>query len=103
MLAGAFAAGVMLADPASADTPSNWENSPDVTGFDALVVLFLIPLGLFLVISLLAALPSLVKGDSYEPGQAWRSEGEWFGGPRKGLDESSEESADNTGGAGARW
>jgi hypothetical protein len=109
VLAGAFVAGVTLAAPASADTPSNWENSPDVTGFDALVVLFLIPLGLFLVISLLAALPSLVKGDSYEPGQAWRSEGEWFGGPRKGVagadqvDPKQIEAAGDRGGAGARF
>lgn len=76
--------------------------------FHALLILFLIPLGLALVISLLAALPSLIKGDSYEPGQAWRGEGEWFGGPRNGV-----EAADQTdpkqlasgeqGGTGARF
>ena len=109
VLAGAFVAGVMLAVPASADAPSSWESSPDVSGFQALMVLFLIPLGLFLVISLLAALPSLVKGDSYEPGQAWRSEGEWFGGPLKGVagadqvDPKQLESAGDQGGAGARF
>ena len=102
-------AAVTVALPASADTPSNWESSPDVSGFQALLVLFLIPAGLFLVISLLAALPSLVKGDSYEPGQAWRSEGEWFGGPRKGVaaadttDQKQIESAGDQGGAGARF
>ena len=102
-------AGVTFAAPASADPPSNWENSPDVTGLDARGVVFLLPLGLVLVISLLAALPSLVKGDSYEPGQAWRSEGEWFGGPSKGVagadqvDPKQLESAGDQGGAGARF
>jgi len=109
VLAGALVAGVLFAVPASADAPSSWESSPDVSGFQALLVLFLIPLGLFLVISLLAALPSLVKGDSYEPGQAWRSEGEWFGGPLKGVagadqvDSKQLESAGDQGGAGARF
>jgi len=109
LLAGALVAGVAIAAPASADTPSNWESSPDVSGFQVLLVLFLIPLGLFIVVSLLAALPSLVKGDSYEPGQAWRSEGEWFGGPRKGIaaadqvDPKQIESAGDRGGAGARF
>jgi hypothetical protein len=106
---GAFVAVVTVALPASADAPSTWEDSPDVSGFQALLVLFLIPAGLFLVISLLAALPSLVKGDSYEPGQAWRSEGEWFGGPHKGVagadqvDQKQIESAGDQGGAGARF
>ena len=109
VLAGALVAGVLFAVPASADAPSSWESSPDVSGFEALMVLFLIPLGLFIVISLLAALPSLVKGDSYEPGQAWRSEGEWFGGPLKGVagadqvDPKQLESAGDQGGAGARF
>ena len=60
------------------------------------------------MISLLAALPSLVKGDPYEPGQAWRSEAEWFGGPLKGVagadqvDPKQIETAGDQGGAGAR-
>ncbi len=102
-------AAVAGAVPASADAPSTWENTPDVSGFQALLVLFLIPAGLFVVISLLAALPSLIKGDSYEPGQSWRSEGEWFGGPHKGVagadhvDQAQIEAAGDRGGAGARF
>jgi hypothetical protein len=89
--ARATAVGVFLATtaalaPAFADEPTSWEDSPSVSVFHAVLILFLIPLGLALVIALLAALPSLIKGDSYEPGQAWRSEGEWFGGPRNGLE-----------------
>ena len=25
------------------------------------------------------------KGESYQPGQPWRNESEWFGGPRGGV------------------
>jgi hypothetical protein len=69
---------------AFADTPSSWTKQPH------LVVLVLIPTGLFIVISLFAALPSMISDKGYEPGQAWRSEPEWFGGPRKGVDAAEE-------------
>jgi hypothetical protein len=94
---------------ASADAPSSWENSPHVSGLQALTVYFLIPFGLFLLIALLAALPSMIRGSSYQPGQPWRSEAEWFGGPRGGVespdgeDPKAIESAGNQGGAGARF
>jgi hypothetical protein len=107
--AGAFLAVAAGLAPAFADAPSSWEDSPGVSVFHAVLILFLIPLGLALVISLLAALPSLIKGDSYEPGQAWRSEGEWFGGPRNGLEATDDAdpkqlaSAGEQGGTGARF
>jgi hypothetical protein len=75
---------------ASADTPEAWENDPHVSGLQFLLVLFLIPAGLALVISLLASLPSMVKDRGYEPGQSWRSQPEWFGGPRKGVEAAEE-------------
>ena len=59
--AGLCLALVGIGGAASADTPTNWEGSPDVSGFQFILVLFLIPLGLFLVISTLSALPSLMK------------------------------------------
>ncbi|MFL6156420.1 MAG: hypothetical protein ACJ72D_10025 [Marmoricola sp.] len=71
---------------AFADEPAAWGSEPHVSGWQFLVVLVLIPAGLFLVISLLAALPSMIRDKGYEPGQSWRSEPEWFGGPRKGLE-----------------
>lgn len=71
---------------ASADTPETWDKAPDVSGLEFLVVLVLIPLGLALVISLLAALPSMIGDKGYEPGQSWRSEPEWFGGASKGVE-----------------
>ena len=82
----ALAAVVMLPAIASADTPRTWEQDPHVSGLQYLVVLVLIPLGLALVIALLASLPSMIRDRGYEPGQSWRAEAEWFGGPQKGVE-----------------
>ena len=83
--------GLLLVPVAAfADTPAAWENEKHVSGLQFLIVLVLIPAGLFVVISLLAALPSIISDRGYEPGQSWRSEAEWFGGPRKGLEAADE-------------
>lgn len=89
-VSAALAAVVATPAIAVADTPEAWENAPDVSGLEFLVVLVLIPVGLALVISLLAALPSLIRDRGYEPGQSWRAEAEWFGGPRKGVEAADE-------------
>jgi NADH:ubiquinone oxidoreductase subunit 5 (subunit L)/multisubunit Na+/H+ antiporter MnhA subunit len=90
----AFAVGlfalVSLPVAALADTPRAWEEEPHVSGLQFLVVLVLIPAGLFALVSLFAALPSMIKDKGYEPGQSWRSEAEWFGGPRKGIEATDE-------------
>ncbi|MBO9523272.1 MAG: hypothetical protein J7518_17210 [Nocardioidaceae bacterium] len=95
---------------AFADTPDNWEKAPGVSGLQFLVVLVLIPAGLALLISLLAALPSMVGDKGYEPGQSWRSEPEWFGGASKGVeaaesvsDKQLESGESNRGGASGSW
>lgn len=103
--------GLLLAPVAAfADTPAAWENEKHVSGLQFLVVLVLIPAGLFVVISLLAALPSMIGDKGYEPGQAWRSEPEWFGGPRKGLEatdevkpEQIEAAESDRGGTSGKW
>lgn len=82
----ALVAVVALPAVASADTPASWENAPHVSGLEFLVVLVLIPAGLALAISLLAMLPSMISNRGYEPGQSWRAEAEWFGGPQKGVE-----------------
>jgi hypothetical protein len=84
-VSAAAAAVVALPAVASADTPQAWADDPHVSGLDFLLVLLIIPLGLGLVISLLAALPSMIRDRGYEPGQSWRAEAEWFGGPQKGV------------------
>jgi hypothetical protein len=71
---------------ASADTPAAWDEAPHVSGLDYLIVLVLIPGGLALLIALLVSLPSMIHDRGYEPGQSWRAEPEWFGGPQKGVE-----------------
>jgi hypothetical protein len=85
-LAAALVAVLALPAFAMADTPAAWEKAPHVSGLEFLLVLVLIPVGIGLVITVLTLLPSLIHDHGYEPGQSWRAEAEWFGGPRKGVD-----------------
>ena len=99
----------LVAAPAMATPPQTWPTEPPVGPLDFIVVLFLIPLGLALVITLLVSIPSMVRGDKYTPGRAWRNENEWFGGPKDGLEATdkaepaAEGSETSRGGASARW
>ena len=97
---------------AHADAPEQWEDTPAVAPLHAILVLAVIPIGLFLLITLLVYIPSMSKAQSYQPGQAWRGEPTWFGGPRGGLeaaDSASRTPAEDgrreltRGGAGGRW
>lgn len=108
LVALATGALLVLAAPtaALADTPESWADAPEVSGFDFLLVLALIPLGLAVVIALLAAVPTIIRGNKgYQPGRAWHGEPQWFGGPREGADatDTAETADTGTGGASARW
>lgn len=110
MLAPWVAALVLMPAAAFADTPETWDKPPSVSGLEFLLVLVLIPVGLALVISLLAALPSMIGDKGYEPGQSWRSEPEWFGGASKGVeaaesvsDKQLESGESSRGGASGTW
>jgi hypothetical protein len=70
---------------ASAAEPATWTENTDVNPWHAILVYVVIPLALFAVITLLALLPTMGKSQSYHPGEAWRGEPEWFGGPRGGV------------------
>jgi len=62
-----------------------------------------IPLGLFLLISLLVLAPSIMRG-GYKPSLGWWAEPVWFGGPAdpyRALDSVRE--THEGGGASARW
>lgn len=111
-LAGALwlVLGAGLLSPAVADTPQSWEKAPGVSPFEFLFVVAVIPLGLVLLITVLALLPSLARDRGYEPGQAWRTESAWFGGPTRGVaaaDEVTPEQlragAEGTGSTSGRW
>ena len=101
---------------AFADPPAQWQDNPSVSPLYVLVVMVAIPVALFLLITLLVYLPSMARGEKYKPGQAWRSEPEWFGGPRSGLDAleggqhraavgagSTDDQGETRGGASGRW
>ena len=112
VLSGAFSLvlGAALLVPAAADTPSDWETAPTVSPLDFLLVLLIIPLGLAAVISVLVLVPSLARDRGYEPGQSWRGESEWFGGPTKGVQTADEVTPDqveasskDSGGTSGRW
>ena len=99
-----------LATPAFADTPEAWEKAPDVSPLGFLMVVLILPLGAAAVISLLALLPSLANDSGYQPGQAWRGDTEWFGGPTKGVQavdtvtpDQIEQSSKDAGGTSGRW
>lgn len=99
-----------LAGPAVADTPEAWETAPDVSPLGFLMVVLILPLGAAVVISLLAILPSLANDTGYQPGQAWRGDTEWFGGPTKGVKavdaitpEQIEQGSKDSGGTSGRW
>jgi hypothetical protein len=101
---------VALPAVASADTPAAWDKAPHVSGLDYLVVLVLIPGGIALLISLLVSLPSMIHDRGYEPGQSWRAQPEWFGGPQKGVDaadqlspEQIESAESGRGGTSGQW
>lgn len=98
------------ASPAFAAAPEQWGERPVVDPLQFLLVLVLIPAGLFALIALLTYLPSMARGETtYHPGLSWRHEPEWFGGPRDGLekvdkaDPKALESAGERGGASASW
>jgi len=104
-----FAASTAFAEP-----PETWEDTPSTSVLHVLLVLFLIPLGLFLLICLLVYLPSMSRGrQDHHSDEAWRGEAEWFGGPSGGLtavDKAEQPSAIGSGdrdagrgGASGRW
>lgn len=100
----------LLAAPALASAPDTWPVPPSVPAIDMLLVLLIIPGALFIGISLLVFVPSMARGQKYQPGHSWRGESTWFGGPQDGIeaadhaDVEAVEAADaDRGGASARW
>ena len=99
---------ITAAAPALATAPDSWGTEPTVSPLHFLLVIFGIPAALFVLITLLVMLPSMIRGESYKPGLAWRNEPEWFGGPSGGVEAADqkpvdESAADERGGARAQW
>jgi hypothetical protein len=103
---------VLSAAPVLAAPPEQWPAPEPVSTLQTLLVLVGIPVTLFVVISLLVYVPSMARGQKYTPGLAWRSENEWFGGPRGGVEAADQKDAKalegvaagtDRGGSSARW
>ncbi|WP_436972057.1 aa3-type cytochrome oxidase subunit CtaJ [Nocardioides panacis] len=100
---------------AFAEAPEQWQDNGSVSPLHVLMVLVVIPVALFALICLLVYLPSMKKGQLYQPGLAWRNEPEWFGGPRGGAESadvsqpgfvgagSATDTDPDRGGASGRW
>ena len=101
---------------AFAEAPEQWEDNGAVSPLHVIMVLVIIPVALFALICLLVYLPSMKKGQHYQPGLAGRNEPEWFGGPRGGVDAadgsraaavgagtSAADTESDRGGASGRW
>ena len=76
----------LAASAAFAEPPETWEDTGSTSGLEVLVIFLLIPLGLFLLITLLVYLPSMRRGNNEQSSQARAGQAEWFGGPEGGLE-----------------
>jgi hypothetical protein len=94
-----------IAAPAFADAPSTWENPNNKPAIDTLIYLLGVPLLVFIVVWVLVYLPSMMRRQSSSPAVAFQERSEWFGGPRAGVDATTESTSDTNekGGAGAGW
>ena len=95
-----------LAAPALAAPPEAWEEVDTGSLMDNLLFLVGVPVVVFVLVTLLIYLPSMMRRQSTEPALAFRERTEWFGGPRKGVEATTSHDAEHSsdkGGASARW
>jgi hypothetical protein len=96
-----------VATPALAAPPDTWDNSDNGPLLNDLMFLIGVPLAVIAVVTLLTYLPSLARGQSSHQEPSFRDNPEWFGGPRRGVDATSEadapEESSSKGGASAQW
>lgn len=104
------------AGAAFATAPNTWREGPPASPLHVILVLVVAPVSLFVIITLLTYLPSMSRNAGYHPGEVWRYDAQWFGGPRGGveaLDAAEEPAATDEpaavtagptrGGASGRW
>lgn len=71
---------VLMATPALAVDDGEVPGKSLGTG-ETILIYVVIPIAIFAVISLLAALPSLLRRPRYRPGRPWHHDPMWFNGP----------------------
>jgi hypothetical protein len=98
---------LLAAGPALASPPATWQDNPPVSGFHVLWLLVGIPLGLFLLITFLVYLPSLIHHD--HTSRTAGHDAEWFGGsstgtvPSAGTMVGGPDTDAGRGGSSGRW
>jgi hypothetical protein len=101
-------AGLLLATaaPALASTKMDdgQDTGPGLSVIETLLWFVVLPVGLFVVIAILATLPSMSRGPRYRPGLGWWAAPVWFNGPDD-ADTAVRTATATTGGGGAsaRW
>jgi hypothetical protein len=104
LVAGAVVA--LTAAPAGADVPEGWTGQApyDIDTVKAVLIFVGIPLAMFVLITFLTLLPSLVRGERFTVGGQATAD-QWFGGPGKGTAElpAPDDRDSKAGGASARW
>jgi hypothetical protein len=96
---------LLLATPAFA-ARGDGEVGGDSISFGTAALIYVgIPIGLFLLITLLTVTPSLLRRPRYRPGRAWNYEPLWFAGPDDPDTalRSARPHATSRGGASAEW
>lgn len=73
---------------------------PSLSTGDTILIFVVIPLGIFLVISALALLPSALSRPRYRPGKPWEHKPTWIGEP---SDSAADSGTTARGGASAEW
>lgn len=83
LVLGIVASATLVASPASAEVHRDAGDEPGetISRLKAVLLFGVVPIGLFLLIALLVALPSVVRGPRYRPGQGWQGNPEWYGAP----------------------
>lgn len=103
----------LVASPAYAATHHDDGDDPGsgLSGLQTVLIFVGIPLAIIVVVSLLAAAPSMARGPRYRPGLGWWAAPVWFNGPdepdsaiRAAESRSADQiAAGSGGGASARW
>lgn len=88
--------------PASASVPEGWDTTESVSGLQFLLVLLVLPAVAFAVIWVLAHLAAS-RPPRYSSAVELHRGQTWLGGPQKGVEAATGTSAEETGGASARW
>ena len=91
----------LAAAPAMAATPANWPEVDEGSFMDHFLLIVAYPVGLALVIALLAFAPALLGKDKAKGGAG--ADGEWLGGPAGAEAGAEGTDSSRAGGASGKW